>query len=92
MGIRNIRHKGLFELFDQGRTAKINPKMREACLLILDRLAAIAKPDDCQGVRGFHALSGNLRGYYAMTVTKNWRIVFRWEGDAVCDVDLVDYH
>ena len=92
MGVRNFRHKGLAELFEFGRTAKINSRLHEACLVILDRLAAISTPDDCKGVRGFHALSGNLRGSFAMTVTKNWRIVFRWENGDACDVDLVDYH
>ena len=37
-------------------------------------------------------LKGNRKGEWGMTVTKNWRITFRFEaGDAV-EVDLEDYH
>lgn len=39
-----------------------------------------------------HALSGSLRGHYAVRVSANWRVTFRFEdGDAV-DVDYTDYH
>jgi len=41
---------------------------------------------------GFHALTGNLKGRYAVTVSRNWRITFGWDkGDAI-DIDLEDYH
>ncbi len=39
-----------------------------------------------------HQLRGNLRGFWSIRITGNWRIVFRFEGDDVYDVDLVDYH
>lgn len=39
-----------------------------------------------------HALKGDLKGFWSVTVRANWRIVFRFaDGDAF-DVDLVDYH
>lgn len=39
-----------------------------------------------------HPLRGELAGYWAVKVSANWRVIFRFEdGDAV-DVDLVDYH
>ena len=41
---------------------------------------------------GLHPLTGDLKGFWAVTVSANWRVVFRFEeGDAV-DVDYVDYH
>lgn len=39
-----------------------------------------------------HLLKGELRGFYAVTVRANWRIIFRFDGKDVSDVDLVDYH
>ena len=47
---------------------------------------------DIPGFR-LHALTGELRGYYAVSVSRNWRVTFRFneDGDAV-DVDYVDYH
>lgn len=40
----------------------------------------------------FHALTGDRRGQYAVSVSGNWRIVFGFEGQDATDVDLVDYH
>jgi toxin HigB-1 len=39
-----------------------------------------------------HALKGQLKGYWAVTVRANWRIIFRMDGADVMDVDFVDYH
>ncbi|HRE61901.1 MAG TPA: type II toxin-antitoxin system RelE/ParE family toxin, partial [Micropepsaceae bacterium] len=39
-----------------------------------------------------HPLKGNLKGWWAVTVRANWRIIFRFEGGKALDVDLVDYH
>ena len=39
-----------------------------------------------------HALKGDLKGYYAVTVKTNWRIIFRFQGGDTHDVKLVDYH
>lgn len=42
---------------------------------------------------GFHALSGDREGTFAMTVTKNWRLTFIMIDDAtIADLDLEDYH
>ena len=39
-----------------------------------------------------HPLKGELRGFWAVTVRANWRIIFRFEDGKASDVDLVDYH
>ena len=39
-----------------------------------------------------HPLKGDLRGFWAVTVRANWRIVWRFEGEDAVDVDLIDYH
>jgi proteic killer suppression protein len=46
---------------------------------------------DFPGLR-LHPLTGNLNGFWSVTVSANWRIVFRFEGIDVLDVDLMDYH
>lgn len=38
-----------------------------------------------------HPLKGERKGQWAVTVRANWRIVFKFEGEAE-DVDFVDYH
>jgi toxin HigB-1 len=39
-----------------------------------------------------HPLKGNLKGLWSMTVRANWRIMFRFDGTDVLDVELIDYH
>lgn len=41
---------------------------------------------------GLHALKGDLKGYWAVTVRANWRIIFRFEDGEACDVEWIDYH
>ncbi len=39
-----------------------------------------------------HPLKGTLKGYWAVSVSGNWRVAFRFEGDHAVDVDYLDYH
>ena len=39
-----------------------------------------------------HPLRGNLDDFWAVDVSANWRIIFRFEDRNVVDVDLIDYH
>ncbi len=57
---------------------------------MLDNAADIGELD-LPGFR-LHPLSGNLKGFWSITVSGNWRIIFRFEKSDVFDVYLVDYH
>jgi proteic killer suppression protein len=61
--------------------------------MILARLEAANSPADMTlpGLR-LHPLRGRLSGYLAVNVSGNWRVIFRFEGKDVCDVDYLDYH
>lgn len=91
--IRSFRHRGLRALYE-GRTARrVAPdhvgKLRDI-LAVLDQ----SRGPEAMNLPGFrlHALRGDLRGLYAVSVSGNWRVIFRFEdGDAI-DVDYVDYH
>ena len=41
-----------------------------------------------------HPLKGDLKGFWSLTVTGNWRLIFRYDEEAntAADVDLIDYH
>jgi proteic killer suppression protein len=45
---------------------------------------------DLPGFR-LHQLKGQMKGFWAVTVRANWRVIFRFDRDAE-DVDYVDYH
>ncbi len=62
-------------------------------------LLAIETADRLDEVNRFpgwrlHPLKGNLKGLWSLTVTGNWRLVFRYDAsvNTVSDLDLVDYH
>jgi len=39
-----------------------------------------------------HPLKGRLKGTWAVDVSGNRRVVFRFKGNDAVDVDYVDYH
>ncbi len=95
MSIKSFAHRGVEELFEIGRSRRIGADYRKRTLLILDALDASTCVDDLWNARGFHALTGNRSGSFAMSVSGNWRITFRFEqGDKgdILDVDFEDYH
>jgi proteic killer suppression protein len=60
---------------------------------LLDRLDAAKQPRDMNlpGL-GFHPLKGDRKGTYSVTVSGNWRVTFRFDGENATDLDLEDYH
>jgi proteic killer suppression protein len=46
---------------------------------------------DLPGLR-LHALKGELKGFWTVTVRANWRVIFRFVAPDALDVDYVDYH
>ncbi len=95
MAIKTFAHKGLEELFVAGQSKKLGADVQKRLRSRLDYLDSAVSAEDIGGVHGFHALSGDLAGHYAIKVTANWRLVFRFEhGDKgdIIDVDFVDYH
>jgi proteic killer suppression protein len=42
----------------------------------------------------FHPLKDDLKGFWSLTVTGNWRLIFGYEGktNTASDIDLIDYH
>jgi len=90
--IASFRHKGLKRLFEHDDRSKLPADRVEKIRLILTALDQAETVDDLdQPAFRLHLLKGDLEGLWSVTVSANWRIVFRFEGGAH-DVDLVDYH
>lgn len=91
--IKNFRHKGLRRLFERGETKLIRPDMVRSVreiLFVLDN-ADIIEGLNLPGYR-LHRLAGDRKGFLAVTVRANWRIVFRFASGDAYDVELIDYH
>ena len=91
--IQSFRHKGLRLLFEDGDRRRVQPAHADKLERILARLedASEATDMDLPGFR-LHRLKGDLAGLWSVTVSANWRVVFRFEGGYASDVDLIDYH
>jgi len=90
--IRSIRHKGLKRLFEHDDPSGVHPEHVDKLwnVLATPHAAPSLAHMDLPGFR-LHALKGELKGFWAVTVRANWRAIFRFDGDAE-DVDYVDYH
>ena len=91
--ILRFRHKGLEKLFSTGNPSGVSAQHARRIQLILAQLNVALAPTmmDAPGLK-FHALKGERKGQYAVSVSGNWRIVFAFDGEDATDVDLVDYH
>jgi proteic killer suppression protein len=93
MAIVGFRHKGLERFFSRGTTAGIQSKHAKRLRLILGRLSVAKEPRD-MGLPGLdlHPLKGDRRGTWAVQVSGNWRVTFRFVGRDVSGVNYEDYH
>ena len=91
--ITTFNHKGLEGFFIKGSYKAIPAQYSVRIERILDRSDAIVVPED-MNVPGykFHELKGKRKGVYSVSVSGNWRITFRFDGDNAIEVDLEDYH
>ncbi len=91
--IQSFRHKGLKRLHDDGDQRGVSVEHVEKLRDILARLdaAATAADMDLPGFR-LHSLKGGLKGFWAVTVRSNWRVIFRFADGEAMDVDYVDSH
>ena len=91
--IRSFRSKALSRYWIKGDERGLRPDWRNKVRIVLSRLDVARAPGEMNlpGLR-FHALSGNLKGRFAVTVSPNWRITFAWSGEDAIEVDLEDYH
>ncbi len=78
---------------ERGDGRRIHPEHLETVRDILVRLNASVAPDDMD-LPGFrlHPLKGPSKGFWAVTVRANWRVIFRFEDGHAVDVDYLDYH
>jgi len=87
--IRSFKSKALAELWERGRTAKIDARMQDRILRRLDRLDAAAGPEE-MNLPGFdfHPLRGFTPTRYSVHVNGPWCITFEFDQDDACRVDF----
>lgn len=91
--IQSFRHRGLERFFTRSDARAVPAAFVARLTRMLDRLDAATRAQDMNlpGYR-FHPLKGERRGEYAVSVSGNWRLTFRFDGEHAVDVNLEDYH
>lgn len=97
MAITSFQHKGLEKLFVDGDGSKLNQQQIRRITLILISLDTLKRvPEDLKNLKQYapHKLKGNLAEFWSITVTGNYRIIFKFDSDtqSITHIDLVDYH
>lgn len=92
--IESIAHKGLKRPWEKDDSSKLPSEQIDKIMRILDALDTAKTLDPLRAIPGYklHSLSGDLKGFWSITVTGNYRIIFRFENENAYDVDYRDYH
>ena len=96
MQLVRFRHKGLRQFYENGNARSLPSAMADK----LDKLLfAIETAETLEQLGKFpgwklHPLKGDRKGFWSLTVTGNWRLIFRYEeaANVASDIDLIDYH
>lgn len=91
--IIGFQHQGLKIFFETGNCSKIQPHHAGKLRLILAKLHASHDIKDMNFPgSNLHALSGNRKNFYSVSVNGNWRVIFQFEKGEATLVDYIDYH
>ena len=85
-------HKGLGDLFEKGKSSRLQPALAARALRRLDAIDA-AKTPEALSIPGFdfHPLRGKPKRY-SVHVNGPWCITFEWEGENALRLDFENYH
>jgi toxin HigB-1 len=94
MPIESFRHKGLRDLYIRDVERGLPPKLVNRLRDLLAALDTAETLDDLRSFPGWrlHPLKGDLEGFWSLSVSGNWRLIFRFEDGNTFDLDLMDYH
>jgi proteic killer suppression protein len=94
--IRTFIHKGLKRLYVEDASKGVPPDTVEKLRKMLAYLDNMEDPEELRALAAWkvHTLTGDRRGTWSLSVTRNRRLTFRIDTREreICDVNLEDYH
>jgi proteic killer suppression protein len=96
MELVRFRHKGLRQLYEDDSARGIPPALADKLrklLLAMETAESIEQLSLFPGWK-LHPLKGDLHGFWSLTVSGNWRLIFQFDAEAnrATEIDLLDYH
>ena len=96
MKIRNFAHKGLKRLYAEDSEKGVPPDTVDKLRKMLAFLDDMQDPEELRALSAWkvHTLTGDRRGTWSLSVTRNRRLTFRIDIAEleICDLNLEDYH
>jgi proteic killer suppression protein len=96
MHLGRFRHKGLRQLYHKNSAKGVSSNAADKLRYLLFAIETAENLDQIRRFPGWklHPLKSDLKGYWSLTVTGNWRLIFRYdeETNSADDIDLLDYH
>lgn len=96
MKIRNVLHKGLLRFIEEDDPSGIQPAIAPKLRRIISFLQDMEHESELRAIPSWraHKLTGDRKGTWSLSVTKNWRLTFRVNQTMIeiIDLDYEDYH
>ena len=96
MVIRDFTHKGLKRLYTEATAKSVPPDTVDKLRKMFAYLDNMEDPEELRALTAWkaHMLTGDRKGTWSLSVTRNRRLMFRIDTveREVCDVNLEDYH
>lgn len=96
MRIRNVIHKGLRRFIESDDASGLQPAVVLKVQRIVSFLQDMESEDELRTVPSWkaHMLTGDRKGTWSLSVTRNWRMTFRIDRQEIeiIDLDYEDYH
>ena len=91
--IVSIQHKGLRLLWTKNDASKLPAQQVRKIRNVLTMLNGAEEIEDMNFVGSFlHPLKGELRGFWSITISGNYRMIFKFENGNAYLIDYLDYH
>ena len=92
--IVSLHHKGLRIFYETGNSRGLPAEQAAKIRRILTAIDEANEPEEIGLFPGWrlHPLTGDMQGFWSVTVTRNWRIIFRFEDGDPRDVRYLDTH
>jgi proteic killer suppression protein len=89
-----VAHRGLRRFIEVNDPTGLSPATVDKIRNIVSFVQSMASVDELRAISAWrvHQLKGARRGEWSLTVTRNWRLTFRVEGDEIVDLNYEDYH
>jgi proteic killer suppression protein len=92
--IKTFADKHTWEVYVKGKSKRMAPDIIKRAIRRLEYIDLATCLNDLKvpPSNRLHALKGNRKGQYAISINDQWRICFKFEKGDAYDVEITDYH